>query len=74
VDQSTMHDTWETRAVDIAQQPMPDDLKRKVTILCNDCETKSDDQDWHFLGARCPDCGSFNTNTVGHAASTTNNY
>jgi len=61
MDQATMHESWERRAQDIAMQPMPDDLKRKVTILCNDCERRSEDQDWHFLGARCPGCASFNT-------------
>ena len=67
-----MHETWERRAIDIAQQPMPNDLKKKVTILCNDCEIRSEDQDWHFLGMRCPGCKSFNT-VVDAAANTTSN-
>jgi len=71
MDHEMMHDSWERRAQDIAMQPMPDDLKRKVTILCNDCEMRSEDQDWHFLGARCPGCASFNT-VVDTASAATN--
>jgi len=67
-----MHSTWERRAVDIAEQPMPEDLRRKVHILCNDCDVRSDDQDWHFLGARCTSCGSFNTVVDAASASITN--
>lgn len=52
---------WEERARDIAEQPMPDDLAKKVDILCYDCGAKSQDRDWHFLGVQCLHCQSFNT-------------
>ena len=29
--------------------------------MCNDCETKSHNRQWHFLGIQCPQCNSFNT-------------
>ena len=61
IDQESMSETWEARAQNIAEQPMPEDLRKKVTIFCNDCEARSYDQDWHFLGVRCTECGSFNT-------------
>ena len=52
---------WQARARDIELQPMPDDLKRTVNIMCNDCEEKSENLSWHFLGVQCPGCSSFNT-------------
>lgn len=52
---------WEARARDIAEHPMPPDLHRIVNIMCNDCETKSRNLQWHFLGIQCPQCSSFNT-------------
>lgn len=52
---------WEARARDIAEQPMPVDLQRVVNIMCNDCETRSYNRNWHFLGVQCPGCSSFNT-------------
>merc|ERR1712161_32579 len=52
---------WEERARDIEMQPMPEDLARKVNIYCSDCERKSEDLKWHFLGVQCAHCNSFNT-------------
>ncbi|GKY93470.1 hypothetical protein MPSEU_000314500 [Mayamaea pseudoterrestris] len=61
VSQQSMAAAWEARARDIAEHPMPSDLMRIVDIMCNDCETKSANRDWHFLGIQCPRCNSFNT-------------
>lgn len=61
VSQQSMAAAWEARARDIAEHPMPADLQRTVDIMCNDCETKSTNQRWHFLGIQCPSCSSFNT-------------
>jgi len=61
VSQQSMAAAWEARARDIAEQPMPADLQRVVNIMCNDCETKSLNRNWHFLGVQCPSCSSFNT-------------
>lgn len=61
VSQQSMAAAWEARARDIAEQPMPADLQRVVDIMCNDCETKSYQRQWHFLGVQCPSCNSFNT-------------
>lgn len=52
---------WTSRARDIEAQPMPNDLTRIVDILCNDCEGRSGNRDWHFLGVQCLECLSFNT-------------
>ena len=61
VSQQSMAAAWEARARDIAEHPMPSDLQRIVDIMCNDCETKSHSQNWHFLGIQCGHCSSFNT-------------
>ena len=63
VSQQSMAAAWEARARDIAEHPMPGDLQRIVTIMCNDCEVKSHNCQWHFLGIQCPNlnCRSFNT-------------
>jgi ribosomal protein S27E len=56
-----MSAAWAARARDIEMQPMPEDLARVVNIMCNDCERKSENRNWHFLGVQCPGCSSFNT-------------
>ena len=61
VSQESMSAAWTARARDIEMQPMPDDLKRVVNIMCNDCEKRSENCNWHFLGVQCRECGSFNT-------------
>jgi len=61
VSRRSMSAAWEARARDIEMQPMPADLARRVDIMCNDCERKSEDRGWHFLGVQCPECDSFNT-------------
>ena len=61
VSKERMASQWEARAQDIREQPMPEDLARVVNIMCYDCEEKSEEQPWHFLGVRCPKCQSFNT-------------
>jgi hypothetical protein len=57
-----MEETWNAMAVAIALQPVPAEMARSVDILCNDCEEKSFNQRWHFLGMQCHICNSFNTN------------
>merc|ERR1712151_1255381 len=61
VSRTSMAAAWNARARDIAMQPMPPDLARRVCIMCNDCEVRSDDCSFHFLGVQCPKCDSFNT-------------
>mmetsp|Transcript_21394 Transcript_21394/g.46473 ORF Transcript_21394/g.46473 Transcript_21394/m.46473 type:complete len:578 (-) Transcript_21394:101-1834(-) len=56
-----MEQTWNAMAVGIALQPVPADMARVVDILCNDCEGKSVNRRWHFLGVQCQQCTSFNT-------------
>eukprot|EP00804_Cyclotella_cryptica_P019992 CCRYP_007880-RB/>CCRYP_007880-RB protein AED:0.06 eAED:0.06 QI:222/0.66/0.75/1/0.33/0.5/4/178/379 len=58
---TSMAAAWQARARDIEMQPMPEDLARIVNIMCNDCEKKSANCSWHFLGVQCPECRSFNT-------------
>lgn len=61
VSSASMMEAWMARARDIELQPMPSDLARIVNIACTDCETKSENCHWHFLGVQCPNCRSFNT-------------
>lgn len=56
-----MEQTWNAMAMGIALQPVPADMARVVDLLCNDCEGKSFNQRWHFLGVQCLRCTSFNT-------------
>ncbi|KAL7525499.1 hypothetical protein ACHAXR_002654 [Thalassiosira sp. AJA248-18] len=56
-----MEQTWNAMAMGIALQPVPADMARMVDILCNDCEEKTVNQRWHFLGVQCERCTSFNT-------------
>lgn len=56
-----MEQTWNAMAMGIALQPVPPDMARVVDLLCNDCEAKSSNQRWHFLGVQCSACTSFNT-------------
>jgi hypothetical protein len=48
-------------AMGIALQPVPPELARVVTIMCNDCEVLDENRRWHFLGVQCRHCTSFNT-------------
>lgn len=57
-----MASTWSAIAMGIALQPVPPDMARVVNILCNDCEKPDTNRRWHFLGVRCMNCLSFNTN------------
>lgn len=57
-----MQSTWSAIAMGIALQPVPPDMARVVNIFCNDCERSDSNRRWHFLGVRCMNCLSFNTN------------
>lgn len=46
---------------EIAQTQMPEEYKNlEFDVLCNDCLHKSNVR-FHFLGMKCPNCGSYNT-------------
>jgi len=56
-----MAPTWSAMAMGIALQPVPPEMARVVSIVCNDCEVRDENRRWHFLGVQCNECGSFNT-------------
>ena len=56
-----MMPTWDAMAMGIAMQPVPPEMCKVVTIMCNDCEMVQANQAWHFLGVQCRHCQSFNT-------------
>ena len=53
--------TWSAMAMGISLQPVPPEMARVVTIICNDCEEVQENRQWHFLGVQCLECSSFNT-------------
>ncbi|KAK8515537.1 hypothetical protein V6N13_139487 [Hibiscus sabdariffa] len=56
-----MSKVWEKFDEEIAATPMPEPYQNKmVSILCNDCGTKSLVQ-FHVLARKCPNCKSYNT-------------
>ncbi|KAK8262273.1 hypothetical protein V6Z11_D13G245900 [Gossypium hirsutum] len=56
-----MSKVWEKFDEEIAATPMPEQYQNKmVSILCNDCETKSLVR-FHVLAQKCPNCKSYNT-------------
>ena len=52
---------WNQISLAIDAQPLPPELRKTVTIFCNDCR-KSSETDFHFLGNKCNECGGYNTN------------
>lgn len=56
-----MKPAWDVLAMSIALQPVPSELCKVVTIMCNDCEVVQENRAWHFLGVQCRECESFNT-------------
>ncbi|TYJ02528.1 hypothetical protein E1A91_A13G235800v1 [Gossypium mustelinum] len=56
-----MSKVWEKFDEEIAAAPMPEEYHNKiVSILCNDCGTKSLVR-FHVLAQKCPNCKSYNT-------------
>lgn len=56
-----MNNIWKMRDEEVMQTEMPDEYKNVTTkILCRDCR-KENVVPLHFLGMKCPDCGSYNT-------------
>lgn len=53
--------TWSAMAMSISLQPVPPEMARLVTLICNDCEDIQENRQWHFLGVQCLKCSSFNT-------------
>jgi RING finger/CHY zinc finger protein 1 len=46
-------------------RPMPAIFQHaKVLVLCNDCDQKTESP-FHYLGAKCTPCGSYNTTVTG---------
>jgi len=59
-----MQYSWSILDQEILLHPLPDEAKRKINIICYDCETKSENVDWHFFGCKCLGCGSYNTSSI----------
>ena len=50
--------------LEIENIQLPDEYKdKKVDILCNDCEKKSNVK-FHFAGLKCKECNSYNTSQI----------
>ncbi|CBZ53309.1 hypothetical protein NCLIV_030960 [Neospora caninum Liverpool] len=51
---------WERLDEEVARTPLPDELRRKATAICNDCGARSE-VDYHIVGLKCGSCGGYNT-------------
>lgn len=55
----------------VAMQPMPLNLRNTLSnIYCQDCEQTGQCR-FHFVGLKCPTCGSYNTREMGRVQATT---
>lgn len=59
-----MQYNWFVLDTEILLHPLPEELNKKVDILCYDCENKTENIDWHFIGIKCGNCGSYNTSKI----------
>lgn len=58
---------WIRHDVAIRSRPMPAIFANaKLLVLCNDCDQKSESP-YHYFGARCQPCGSYNTAIIGRS-------
>ena len=58
----TMH--WRLMDIQIASTPLPDELIKKVNIICYDCEQLTNSVDFHIFGMKCGSCDGYNTSTA----------
>lgn len=58
-----MTQAWALTSAHIAQYPIPEELNKKIDVICYDCE-KTSNVEWHFMGLKCGECGGYNTSTV----------
>ncbi|KAK6260190.1 hypothetical protein SCA6_014664 [Theobroma cacao] len=58
---------WEVLDLDIDATSMPAEYQFEVSILCNDCNSKSIVQ-FHILGLKCRRCNSYNTRRIANQA------
>jgi RING finger/CHY zinc finger protein 1 len=56
---------WKEVELHIEQHPMPDEIRDvKVSILCNDCNTKTNEIPLNLIAMKCGSCGGYNTNRL----------
>ena len=56
---------WKELESHIEKHPMPEEIRdMRVSILCNDCNSKSSDVSLNLIAMKCHSCGSYNTNRV----------
>jgi RING finger/CHY zinc finger protein 1 len=56
---------WKEIENHIEQHPMPEEIRgMRVSILCNDCNTKSTEVPLNLIAMKCQSCGGYNTNRV----------
>uniref|UniRef100_A0A7C8ZIK4 RING-type domain-containing protein n=1 Tax=Opuntia streptacantha TaxID=393608 RepID=A0A7C8ZIK4_OPUST len=54
---------WRKLDDEVASTPLPEECRRMVRILCNDCESNSEVQ-YHILALKCLNCNSYNTKLI----------
>ena len=56
-----MRQHWEVLDLEVQRTPMPPEYRgQRVAVLCNDCHEEST-ADFHVIGLKCGECGSYNT-------------
>lgn len=56
---------WRDVDLMISRSPMPPEhAGRRVNVLCNDCQQRSNDAPFHYIGNKCSSCGGYNTRLV----------
>lgn len=55
-----MRNYWNDMTNEILLNPLHDDIKKKINVMCYDCE-KTTESDWHPIGTICANCGGYNT-------------
>ncbi len=58
-----MQHYWTLKDQEILLHPLPEDVKKKINILCYDCGAKTENADWHIFGTKCNSCNSYNTSS-----------
>ncbi|KAL6500380.1 hypothetical protein OROHE_025746 [Orobanche hederae] len=58
-----MSGAWERLDQEIEATAMPEEYRREVQILCNDCNNRST-ASFHIFGHKCRHCSSYNTRVI----------
>lgn len=55
-----MSSVWNMISQAIENEPLPNELQRRISVFCNDCH-ETTETDFHFAGNCCQSCHGYNT-------------